>query len=165
MQISFKRTLAKILAWIHEPYLHNSIAGTNTFYRAKRDDTGTEVAFGIGDGGINHGVWSDAMHRWMLYSDGEYTYIPKLQQIESTSGNFSVGANGALWFTVAPPANCKPIAVIGWYFQSVSGGYATFLNAYSVALTGSGASFAVANLNQSQACTFKCTARFLAFVK
>ena len=67
MQISFKQTLAKILAWIHEPYLHNSVLNTNTYYRAKRDDTGTEVSFGVGSGGINHGVWSDKLNQWLIY--------------------------------------------------------------------------------------------------
>ena len=164
MKLKLKETISKILDWIHNPVLHNSVANTDTMLNAYRDDTGVGVGFGIGTCGVNHGVFSRQLNRWLIYADNDYTYIPNLQQIESTSGNLSVGANGTLWFTVAPPANCKPIAVIGWYFIGVSGGYATYLNAYSVSWNGSNASFAVANINSS-ACTFKCTARFLAYVK
>lgn len=50
-------------------------ASGDTLYIAKRTDTGTEVRFGIGAGGINHGVWSQVLNKWMIYSDGTDVYL------------------------------------------------------------------------------------------
>ena len=47
----------------------------NTFYRAKRDDTGVSCAFGIGSGGINHGIWSDVLGAWMIYANETNVYL------------------------------------------------------------------------------------------
>ena len=112
MQISFKQALAKILDWIHFPTLHNSAVNIDTYYRARRDDTDTEVAFGVGSGGINHGVWSYKQGRWLLYGDATDIYLGtknmtnrwhttayKAVSITATGqtlyfGNFSLPANG-----------------------------------------------------------------------
>lgn len=75
MKLKLKETISKILAWIHEPFLHNSVLNTNTYYRARRDDTGTEAAFGVGSGGVNHGVWSDKLGKWLIYGNAENVYV------------------------------------------------------------------------------------------
>lgn len=41
----------------------------DTFYRSKREDTGTEVAFGVGTGGNNHGIHSNSNDHWIIYDD------------------------------------------------------------------------------------------------
>lgn len=59
---------------------------TDTFYRAKNDKTGTSVAFGVGAGGVNHGVWSTTKGHWLIYgSDDSYIRIPKVTLIGSPS--------------------------------------------------------------------------------
>lgn len=47
----------------------------DTYIHAKRSDTGTEVAFGVGSGGANHGIWSYKMNKWLVYSDGTNGYL------------------------------------------------------------------------------------------
>lgn len=45
------------------------------FYRAIRTDKGTEVAFGVGNSGVNHGVWSEKLNRWIVYADERSIYL------------------------------------------------------------------------------------------
>lgn len=45
------------------------------FYRAIRTDKGTEVAFGVGNSGLNHGVWSGKLNRWIVYADESSIYL------------------------------------------------------------------------------------------
>ena len=47
----------------------------DTYFRAKRSDTGTEVMFGVGSGGANHGIYSMKMNKWLVYSDGTNGYL------------------------------------------------------------------------------------------
>lgn len=37
--------------------------------------SGAKVRFGIGEGGINHGIWSDVLSRWLIHSDGTDTIV------------------------------------------------------------------------------------------
>ena len=55
--------------------INNNINNTDTFYRAYREDTDIKVGFGIGSGGINHGIWSSPLNKWMIYSDGSNTFL------------------------------------------------------------------------------------------
>lgn len=57
----------------------------DVFYYAKRADTGTQVAFGVGSSGVNHGVWSTNLNKWLIYSDGTYTYLG------NDTGTYKVG--------------------------------------------------------------------------
>lgn len=47
----------------------------DTYYIAKRSDKEVEVKFGIGTGGINHGVWSKPLNKWLLYTDGANVFL------------------------------------------------------------------------------------------
>lgn len=73
--LNIKKLLTKMLQWIKSPYISNSVSGVNTFYEAERTDTGVKVAFGVGAGGTNHGVWSDKLNKWMIYADASNVYI------------------------------------------------------------------------------------------
>ena len=70
-------------------------ASGDTLYRAKRTDTGTEVRFGVGAGGINHGVWSQVLNKWILYADlsdiylGEYN-LNRFLKREGGTSDFNV---------------------------------------------------------------------------
>lgn len=37
--------------------------------------SGDKVRFGIGEGGVNHGIWSDVLKRWLIHSDGTDTIV------------------------------------------------------------------------------------------
>lgn len=75
--LSVKQLLTKILGWIFKPFLNNdgTYDGGNTYYRAKRTDTNTQVSFGIGAGGINHGVYSNKLGKWLIYGDASSVYV------------------------------------------------------------------------------------------
>ena len=77
--LNVKKLLTKILVWIKNPELHNSVANTNTYYLAKRDDTDVGVNFGIGSGGTNHGIWSNKLNKWLIYGDSTNVYVDNKQ--------------------------------------------------------------------------------------
>ena len=58
-----------------EVYINRPTAEKPAFYRAIRTDTGTEVAFGVGESGLNHGVWSGKLNRWIVYADESSIYL------------------------------------------------------------------------------------------
>lgn len=47
----------------------------DTYYIVERTDTGTRAKIGVGSGGTNHGIWSDKLNKWMIYSDGSKVYV------------------------------------------------------------------------------------------
>lgn len=55
--------------------LHDSGNATDTFFRTTRDDTGVSAAFGIGTGGVNHGIWSGPLNAWMIYGNDANVYL------------------------------------------------------------------------------------------
>lgn len=59
----------------------------HVFYTASREDTDTNVCFGVGDGGTNHGIWSDKQSKWLLHGDDSYVYV----------GGYKVLVNNVLW--------------------------------------------------------------------
>ena len=56
-------------------YINQPTVEKGAFYRAIRTDTGTEVAFGVGQSGLNHGVWSGKLNRWIVYANGSSIYL------------------------------------------------------------------------------------------
>lgn len=56
-------------------YINQPTVAKTAFYRAIRTDKGTEVAFGVGDGGLNHGIWSGKLNRWIVYADESSIYL------------------------------------------------------------------------------------------
>lgn len=77
--------------------INNSKAGTNTFFGAQRTDTGNNIYFGIGSGGINRGIWDTTLNKWILYVDSSGNTnvsglttgsIPSLAADKISSGTF-----------------------------------------------------------------------------
>ena len=56
-------------------YINQPTVAKTAFYRAIRTDKGTEVAFGVGDDGLNHGVWSGKLNRWIVYANESSIYL------------------------------------------------------------------------------------------
>ena len=56
-------------------YINQPTVAKSAFYRAIRTDKGTEVAFGVGDGGLNHGIWSGKLKRWIVYANESSIYL------------------------------------------------------------------------------------------
>lgn len=54
----------------------NRNSGTDTMIKFNRTDTNVGLSVGIGSGGVNHGLWTSTMSRWIIYCDKTKTYIP-----------------------------------------------------------------------------------------
>ena len=57
----------------------HGVSGKPVSITCKRTDTnsgsGTAVALEVGSGGINHGIWSFALNKWMMYGDASRVYL------------------------------------------------------------------------------------------
>lgn len=66
-------------AYFNNLYLSNKSilakASGGVYYRAERTDTGTAVSLGVGDGGVNHGIFSHTFNGWLVYGDDSKVYI------------------------------------------------------------------------------------------
>lgn len=47
----------------------------DVMYSAKRTDTSTEVRLGVGTSGINHGVYSVPLNKWLVYGDDKCCWL------------------------------------------------------------------------------------------
>lgn len=61
-----------------------SPTGIDAGYQAKNTTTGKSVFFGVGAGGVNHGVYSDTAGKWIIYNDGTTTHVDNT--IPATAG-------------------------------------------------------------------------------
>lgn len=50
----------------------------DVFHEVKRSDTGVQVAFGVGAGGENHGMYSRKLDRWIIYANASRAYLNKI---------------------------------------------------------------------------------------
>ena len=76
--------------------MHNSVTNTNTFYTAIRDDTNTSVNFGVGSGGVNHGVWSDTLNKWIVNGSSTDVYVDGAKMTSSTETlTWATGTDGS----------------------------------------------------------------------
>lgn len=148
MVFEIKETIQKIISWITLPTVNRNVRtpfrhinpgafdgspAQDTGFWAERTDTGPTVGshtscfFGIGAGGINHGIWSTNMNKWMIYSNGFQTYIdqkdpfnsgnqnagtlpfarlPALYRVQTvSSARFAVGANSTYYVDITMPAD------------------------------------------------------------
>lgn len=83
-------------------YINQPTAAKTAFYRAIRTDKGTEVAFGVGDGGLNHGVWSGKLNRWIVYANESSIYLngnaltaTKLETARTITANLASSTAGS----------------------------------------------------------------------
>lgn len=52
----------------------HGIANRDSGFTAKRTDTNTAVSLIVGTGGINHGVWSDKLSKWISHGESNVIY-------------------------------------------------------------------------------------------
>ena len=55
--------------------IEHGASSKNACFNAKRTDTGTEVFMGVGAGGVNHGVYSGTLGKWIAYADASNIYL------------------------------------------------------------------------------------------
>ena len=77
--------------------IERSTENQNTYYVAKRTDTGIGVFMGVGSGGTNHGVYSQKLDKWMVYADESKCYLQGNADTATklaTSRTLTIGATG-----------------------------------------------------------------------
>lgn len=65
---------------------------TNSFFISKRTDTGVQAGFGVGANGINHGVYSYKLNKWLIYGDASKVYVSGMNFTDAASVRSSIGA-------------------------------------------------------------------------
>lgn len=53
----------------------NALNTSSTSINIKHPTTNTELFFGVGAGGVNHGIWSTTLNKWMIYGDATNVYL------------------------------------------------------------------------------------------
>ena len=89
--IDLKKLLTKILNWFKYPLLYSSTA-KSLFYKIS-NAASTIAGIGITQqgSGVNHGLWSWALDRWLVYSDSSTVYVNgyNMTPVTLTSGWFT----------------------------------------------------------------------------
>ena len=89
--IDLKKLLTKILNWFKYPLLYSSTA-KSLFYKIS-NAASTIAGIGITQqgSGVNHGLWSWALDRWLVYSDSSTVYVNgyDMTPVTLTSGWFT----------------------------------------------------------------------------
>lgn len=84
---------------------------------AKRTDTDTEVFMGIGLGGVNHGLYSRTLDKWIICADASHTYLKDVELTENipvlTSGNCNSLTTTGKYYIGSSGTN-RPVALNGW---------------------------------------------------
>lgn len=80
-----------------------------TYYRAKRTDTGVAVDLMVGSSGTNRGIYDRTNSKWMTYTDGTNVYL----------GTATVGStNRPIYLSSGKPTQCNTPSS-GAYFRGV----------------------------------------------
>lgn len=93
--------------------VHVQKSSDDTYFYAKRTDTGTEIAMGIGAGGTNHGLYSLTLKKWMIYGDASNVYLNgtadkvKIGARNTTDTWIPVITSGSLQYTTRVMATSK----------------------------------------------------------
>ena len=61
--------------WGNTLRLEHGRASANAGITVGRTDTGVSANFGVGIGGINHGVWSAPLNRWLIWGDRSLVHL------------------------------------------------------------------------------------------
>ena len=93
--------------------VHVQKSSDDTYFYAKRTDTGTEIGMGVGYGGINHGLYSITLKKWMIYGDASNVYLNgtadkvKIGARNTTDTWMPVITSGSLQYTTRVMATAK----------------------------------------------------------
>lgn len=146
--------------------IHGSASeGDNAMIRAE-SDSGVAVRFGVGNGGNNHGIWSEYDEQWMVYSNAQGSVfingintdnlLQKSQIITAkfTIDNISIDASavsGIKTVSVAKSGYTPLMIQVSLNNASSSGKNASGCNAYLQELSGTTARVNIANRFNSAA--------------
>lgn len=103
--LNIKKLLTKILKWINNPTITHSTTGSiETVYKATSNWTNTSAgtsgttttSFGVGEGGINHGVYSNILDKWLIHGTASKIYVGDLNLTTAAEARSSIGAQATL---------------------------------------------------------------------
>ena len=75
----------------------HSAVSTSAGFRAKRADSTGDVSFIVGSGGVNHGIWSNTLKKWLLHGDNSRMYLNG-GRIGLTNNGFEAASVSSLTF-------------------------------------------------------------------
>ena len=109
-------------------------ANKDAGFRATRTDTDVSLFFGVGSGGVNHGVYSTKLGKWLVYGDGSNVYCNGTAT--NVTGTVAIGHGGTGATTAAAARTNLGITCASLYNGSLSSGSITFnygnYNAYLI---------------------------------
>ena len=131
-QLNLKKVIARLLQWVQYPVVKCGTANQEAWYQAQRTDTGTTVSFGVGSGGVSHGVYSNTQGRWLIYGDDTTVYVNGVQMRKTSA---SATKSGSVWTagTITAYYNCGTVTVL---FSNVSFGTVTSRTTFATIPTG-----------------------------
>lgn len=109
-------------------------ASKDAGFRATRTDTDVSLFFGVGSGGVNHGIYSTKLGKWLVYGDGSNVYCTGTAT--NVTGTVTVAHGGTGGTTAAAARTNLGITCASLYNGSLSSGSITFnygnYNAYLI---------------------------------
>ena len=100
----------------------------------KRTDTEVQMFVGVGTGGVNHGVYSNKLGKWLVYGDGSNVYCNGTAT--NVTGTVAIGHGGTGATSAAAARTNLGITCTSLYNGSLSSGSITFnygnYNAYLI---------------------------------
>lgn len=93
-------------------YIAERAEGVNTAFHAKRTDTGNDIFFGIGSGGVNRGIWDTKLNKWIFHTDGTNVYVNGYVPANS-SGTYTALTAGKLYGDYTQNGGQQSPSVVG----------------------------------------------------
>ena len=87
--------------------------------KAERTDTDVSLFMGVGSGGVNHGLYSLALGKWMIYGDAANVYVNG--NAANVSGTVAVGHGGTGATAAAAARTNLGVSVTSLYYGSLTG--------------------------------------------
>lgn len=97
-------------------------------FKATRSDTSVTVFFGVGSGGVNHGIYSNKLGKWLIY--GTDTAVICNGTATNVTGTVAVGHGGTGGTTAAAARTNLGIKATSLYNGTLTTGSTTFSLSY-----------------------------------
>ncbi len=99
-------------------------ASKDAGFRATRTDTDVSLFFGVGSGGVNHGIYSTKLGKWLVYGDGSNVYCTGTAT--NVTGTVALAHGGTGATTAAAARTNLGISVTSLYSGTLTTGSTTF---------------------------------------
>ena len=100
-------------------FISHGVASTDCGISMKRTDSEVQMFVGVGTGGVNHGVYSNKLSKWIVYADGSNIYCNGTAT--NVTGTVTVAHGGTGATTAAAARTNLGVAVTSLYSGSLTG--------------------------------------------